>query len=70
MPAFIVGGMVGNLLDRIRFGAVRDFLVTPWAIINFADIAVAAGILGVAISLAARVPPLRTQLTRRVAWAD
>jgi signal peptidase II len=41
----IVGGMLGNTLDRIRFGVARDFLATPWAIVNLADIAVAAGIV-------------------------
>ena len=39
LPALVAGGIVGNLIDRIRFGSVRDFLVTPWAIINFADLA-------------------------------
>ena len=41
--ALIVGGMLGNTLDRIRFGVARDFLTTPWAIVNLADIAVASG---------------------------
>lgn len=44
-PALIVGGMLGNALDRIRLGAARDFVTTPWAIINLADIAVATGIV-------------------------
>ena len=61
MPALVAGGTVGNTLDRIRFGSVRDFLVTPWAIVNLADVAVAAGVIGLAITLAARVPQLRTQ---------
>jgi len=62
LPALVAGGMVGNTLDRIRLGSVRDFLVTPWAIINIADIAVAAGIVGVIFTLAARVPRRRVQL--------
>jgi len=62
MPALVAGGTVGNTLDRIRFGSVRDFLVTPWAIINVADIAVAAGIIGVVVTLAARLPRLRVEL--------
>jgi lipoprotein signal peptidase len=58
-PALIVGGMLGNALDRIRFGAARDFLVTPWAIVNVADLAVAAGILGFAVAVAWRLHQLR-----------
>jgi lipoprotein signal peptidase len=44
-PALIVGGMLGNAIDRVRLGAARDFVTTPWAIVNLADIAVAAGIV-------------------------
>ena len=62
LPALVAGGMIGNTLDRIRFGAARDFLVTPWAIVNLADFAVAIGILGIAFTLAARVPRLRVEL--------
>jgi lipoprotein signal peptidase len=61
MPALVAGGTIGNTLDRIRLGSVRDFLVLPGAIVNFADVAVAAGIIGLALTLAARVPQLRTQ---------
>jgi lipoprotein signal peptidase len=63
LPALIAGGTIGNTLDRIRFGAARDFLVVPGAIVNFADIAVAVGIVGIAIGVAARLPRLRTELT-------
>ena len=52
IPALIVGGMLGNALDRIRYGAARDFLRTPWAIVNLADLAVAAGIVALVVSLA------------------
>jgi len=62
MSALVAGGMIGNTLDRVRFGSVRDFLVTPWAIVNVADIAVAAGIIGVVVKLAARLPRLRVEL--------
>lgn len=61
MPALVAGGTVGNTLDRIRLGSVRDFLVTPWAIVNLADVAVAVGVVGIALALATRVPQLRTQ---------
>jgi signal peptidase II len=61
LPALVAGGTIGNTLDRLRLGSVRDFLVTPWAIINVADIAVFLGVIGLAIALAVRVPQLRTQ---------
>jgi lipoprotein signal peptidase len=62
MSALVAGGMIGNTLDRIRFGSVRDFLVTPWAIVNLADVAVAAGIIGVVLTLAGRAPRLRAEV--------
>ena len=61
LPALVAGGMIGNMLDRIRFGAARDFLVTPWAIVNLADFAVAIGVIGLVIAIASRAPRLRTQ---------
>jgi signal peptidase II len=44
----IMGGAVGNVIDRIRFGAVADFLdfsdlMFPW-IFNVADAAISTGI--------------------------
>ena len=42
--AFIVGGGVGNLIDRVRFGYVVDFLHFHfWPIFNVADISVCVG---------------------------
>jgi lipoprotein signal peptidase len=61
LPALVAGGTLGNTIDRMRLGSVRDFIVTPWAIINVADLAVAAGVIGIAIALAVRVPRLRLQ---------
>ncbi len=58
-PALIVGGMFGNALDRIRFGAARDFIVTPWAIVNVADLAVAAGMVAFVVTVAWRLYRLR-----------
>lgn len=45
VPALLIGGAVSNLADRVVFGAVRDFLLTPWAIINLADVAVVIGLV-------------------------
>src|SRR5438067_2429044 len=63
-PALIVGGMFGNALDRIRFGAARDFLVTPWAIVNVADLAVATGIVAFVVAVAWRLYRLRLESSR------
>ena len=43
----------------MQLGAVRDFVYTPWAIINVADVAVAVGVLGLAFTFTARLPRLR-----------
>ena len=47
--ALIFGGAIGNLIDRIRFGRVVDFLdfyigTTHWPSFNVADSAVSVGI--------------------------
>ena len=47
----VLGGIVGNLTDRIRFGAVTDFIDVrlwgdfQWASFNIADASIAAGIM-------------------------
>jgi len=42
--ALISGGALGNLLDRLRVGAVVDFIdVHVWPVFNLADVAVTAG---------------------------
>ncbi|MES2542698.1 MAG: signal peptidase II, partial [Pseudomonadota bacterium] len=52
---FLVGGALGNIIDRIAYGAVADFLnmsccgiENPYAF-NVADIAIFAGALGLVI---------------------
>ena len=43
--ALLLGGAIGNLIDRIRLGAVIDFVdVGPWPIFNIADSAITVGI--------------------------
>lgn len=40
-----IGGTIGNLIDRIRIGAVIDFIDTPiFPIFNAADITIVAGV--------------------------
>jgi signal peptidase II len=39
-----VGGATGNLIDRLRCGAVVDFVaIGPWPVFNLADAALVAG---------------------------
>ncbi len=42
----LTGGAVGNLVDRVRAGAVTDFVDLPsWPPFNLADMAITAGVL-------------------------
>ena len=44
----VLGGAVGNLIDRARIGAVVDFIDPSfWPAFNLADTAIVVGILGV-----------------------
>lgn len=53
----VLGGSAANLLDRARYGSVRDFLVVGrWAVINLADVAVIVGVVA-CVSVAARTRP-------------
>lgn len=46
----IVGGALGNLLDRLRLGAVVDFIdLQVWPVFNLADIAITVGIFLLAL---------------------
>ncbi len=42
--ALILGGAIGNLIDRLRFGYVVDFLdFRVWPVFNFADSCISVG---------------------------
>jgi signal peptidase II len=42
----LLGGAAGNLIDRIRLGAVTDFIKIPhWPAFNIADICVTLGVI-------------------------
>ena len=42
----LLGGAAGNLIDRVRDGAVTDFIKLPgWPAFNVADIAITFGVL-------------------------
>ena len=41
---FILGGTIGNLIDRVRLGHVIDFIdLRVWPVFNIADLAITAG---------------------------
>lgn len=53
--ALIIGGAVGNAIDRIAYGAVADFVLLhvttasfsfKWYVFNLADAAIVAGVAG------------------------
>lgn len=42
--ALLAGGAIGNLIDRLRVGAVIDFIdLSVWPVFNLADVAVTLG---------------------------
>jgi signal peptidase II len=44
--ALLIGGAVGNLADRVRDGAVTDFIDLPlWPTFNLADVAIVVGVI-------------------------
>jgi signal peptidase II len=44
--ALLIGGALGNLADRVRDGAVTDFISLPlWPTFNLADLAIVFGVL-------------------------
>lgn len=59
--ALVLGGALGNLVDRIRIGEVIDFLQIGvggvyWPIFNIADIGVSAGVALLALHLFRKEP--------------
>lgn len=52
--ALMLGGFVGNFLDRLLFGYVVDMIYFPWLpwfVCNVADIAICAGVVMLVVSL-------------------
>jgi signal peptidase II len=59
----LLGGAAGNLIDRIRDGAVTDFVKLPhWPAFNVADIAITFGVLALLYVLEG--PPRRAEARR------
>jgi signal peptidase II len=49
---FLLGGVCGNLVDRLRFGAVLDFLdFRIWPVFNIADSSITIGVILLSIHL-------------------
>jgi len=46
-PGLLVGGALGNILDRVRHGSVTDFIKLPlgWPPFNLADASITIGVL-------------------------
>jgi signal peptidase II len=49
--ALIIGGALGNLVDRVAYGAVADFVhihwgTFSWYVFNIADAAIVVGVIG------------------------
>ncbi len=52
LAGFVLGGTIGNLIDRLAYGHVIDFLdFRIWPIFNFADSFVTIGVIGLIIYL-------------------
>ena len=58
VPGLLLGGAVSNLVDRLLFGAVRDFVPSVWVVWNLADLAVLVGIAGYAWGHLRRSQPI------------
>ena len=56
----LLGGALGNIIDRVRDGAVTDFIKLPlWPAFNVADMAIVAGVVSLLIVLEQRDAPDR-----------
>jgi signal peptidase II len=54
----LVGGALGNLADRVRDGAVTDFIDLPlWPTFNLADLSIVAGVFLLVLAVDDRASP-------------
>jgi len=63
----MIGGALGNILDRLRFGGVTDFLdfyfgTAHWPAFNLADVFVVCGV-GILLIVAGRADRTRSDLS-------
>jgi signal peptidase II len=53
--ALLAGGAIGNLIDRVRLGAVIDYLdLRVWPVFNLADVAITVGAVLLVLTFAVR----------------
>jgi len=56
--ALLAGGAIGNLIDRVRMGAVIDYLdLRVWPVFNLADVAITVGAALLVLTFAVRPGP-------------
>lgn len=72
--ALILGGAVGNLIDRVRFGEVTDFIELGWRghyfpVFNVADMCVTFGVILFALVWTHEPEPAATDATGTLAAA-
>ncbi|UFN46959.1 signal peptidase II [Roseomonas sp. OT10] len=65
----VIGGAVGNVIDRLRFGAVFDFVDASawgwhWYVFNVADAAIVLGVLALVADALFRSPPVKDPSTK------
>jgi signal peptidase II len=60
----LIGGGLGNLVDRLRLGHVTDFILREDRAFNLADVAIFVGGLVVLTALLTLLPQVRNQPTR------
>ena len=61
----MVAGAVGNLVDRVVFGHVIDYIdIVPWFIFNVADVSIMIGLIGFAWDL----PDVTARSLNRLGW--
>ena len=70
--AFVAGGAVGNLIDRIYFGVVTDFVLwryktKEWPVFNIADVVL---VIGVGLMFLDMMKESRRERTERAALAS
>ena len=59
--ALLIGGGLGNLIDRVRLGHVTDFIRRGEDVFNVADLAVYTGCMIVFVALLSMLVQLRTR---------
>jgi signal peptidase II len=57
----VIGGALGNLIDRVRAGSVTDFIKLPhWPAFNLADTAITLGVLALFLAMSRGGAPARS----------